>query len=33
LPLSDPEFCARLQEAIITKLSEPSTPSPAQITF
>ena len=32
-PLSDPEFCARLQEAIIAKLAEPSAPSTTQITF
>jgi [protein-PII] uridylyltransferase len=32
-PLSDPELCARLQEAIIAKLAEPSAPSTTQITF
>jgi len=32
-PLSDPEFCMRLQQAIISKLSEPSTPPPQSITI
>ena len=31
-PLSDPELCARLQETIVRRLSEPSSTPPAQIT-